>query len=101
CAHGDSRDALIRARQASMIGKTETSKLLMGRTELRRRGRAKHTAWWRRKTTAHTAAPWGRILLVLLLTVALPTAVDVWLAGVRPQALLALHYFVSTVYAVT
>lgn len=83
-----------------MTGKTETGKLLMGRTELRRRGRAKHTAWWRRRPQALNL-PWGRILLVLLLTVALPTVVDVWLAGVRPAALLALHYFVSTVYAVT
>ena len=83
-----------------MIGKTEAGKLRMGRTEFRRRGRAKHTAWWRRRPQVQTV-PWGRILLVLLLAVALPTAVDTWLAGVHPVALIRLHYFVSTVYAVT
>lgn len=81
-------------------GKTETGKLLMGRTGLRSRGRAKHTAWWRRTPKVKTV-PWGLILLALLLAVALPTAADVWLAGVRPRVLLLLHYFVSTVYAVT
>lgn len=64
-------------------------------------GRAKHTAWWWRRRPRPAGVPWGRIVLALLLVVALPTVFDVWLAGVRPAALLGLHYFVSTVYAVT
>lgn len=47
------------------------------------------------------AVPWGSFLAVLGLVIVLPTLIDWGLAARWPGLVTALHYFVSTVYAIT
>jgi cellulose synthase/poly-beta-1,6-N-acetylglucosamine synthase-like glycosyltransferase len=78
----------------------------MSRQETAETKATQHRHWthaWRflRWRQRPQSVPWGSIVVVLLLALALPTAIDIWLSHVWPTAMIALQTLVSTVYAVT
>lgn len=80
--------------------------IAMNRTETTEERAARMGFWQRTRRLAGSRwrsnpVPWASIAIVLLVTAALPTVIDVLVGSRYPRMVEMLHYFISTVYLIT